>query len=109
MATESEYAAGAAALQSYIDGMLQAAGKSWEEGFIPSSVFVAGAKDAIDAADQASLTDTTVRETAAATALRIAVDQTGQGDQVSDQDCANGAIAILVAVANYRNPPPAAA
>lgn len=105
MATQAEYQAGMAALQNYIDQMLSSQGKSWEEGFIPSSVFSTGSMDAINAADAASDQTSMGRLTAASAALRAAVNSTGEGSQVSDADCNAAAAMILDAVAALRTTP----
>lgn len=106
--TEAEDQAGAAALKTYIDNMLEANGLAWEELFIPDSVYLTGAKDAIEAADASEDTSTTGRSAAACTALRAAIDSTGHGSQVSDLNIQEGVAAILTAVAKVRaqeNPP----
>lgn len=106
--TEAEDQAGAVALKTYIDNMLEANGMAWEELFIPDSVYLTGAKDAIEAADASEDTSTAGRSAAACTALRAAIDSTGHGSQVSDLNIQEGVAAILTAVAKVRaqeNPP----
>lgn len=108
MLNAAEDQAGAAALKTYIDNMLEANGKAWEEVFVPDSVYVTGSQDAIDAADESEDQSTEARKSAAAAALRQAIDSTGNGDQVSDNNLAEAAAAILTAVAKVRaqeNPP----
>lgn len=105
---QNETDAGANALKTYIDQMLEANGLSWEEGFIPDNVYVTGADDAIAAADGSADQSSTARIAAAASAIRNAVNSTGQGGIVSDQNCQEAASVILVAVAKVRaqaNPP----
>lgn len=104
--------AGAAALKTYIDNMLEANGLGWEEMFIPDNVYITGATDAIDAADKSDVQSPEGRQAAAAAALREAIDSTGQGDKVSNTNIAEAATAILTAVAKVRaqdNPPKQAA
>lgn len=102
MATQTEIEAGAAALRSYIDQMLEAEGLSWEEGFIPDQTYTTGATDALTAADASIDQSPTARQAAATTALRSAIDSTGEGSQVTDQECQEAALAILDAVDKIR-------
>lgn len=102
MATVNEYQAGTAALMTFVDKMLAAQGKSWEESFIPSGVFSTGAKDVIDAADAVDDQSAGGRLQAGVEALRAALDSTGKGGQVNDADCEAAANAILNAVGQQR-------
>jgi hypothetical protein len=97
MATEAEIGTGARALCSYIESV-----NYFEGAFAPETALDAGASDAIKAADAASDQSPAGRLKAAAAALRAAIDASGYGSYVSDQQCAAGAGAVLVAVANLR-------
>lgn len=106
--TPAEDEAGAKALKAYVDKMLEANGLSWEETFIPDSIYVQGATDAIEAADAGDDQSLQGRVSSAAAALRVAIDSTGQGGQISDDNLTEAASEILTAVAKVRaqeNPP----
>lgn len=106
--TPAEDQAGATALKTYIDGVLEANGLAWEEAFIPDTAFVQGATDVIEAADAADDQSPAGRQAAGATALRAALEAVGQSDKVSDTNLNEGVSAVLTAVAKVRaqeNPP----
>ena len=102
MATSVEIAAGEAALKAYVLGMLQHRGMSWEAWLIPGSAYHTGALDVITAADGCKDQDEVWRQTAGQNALRVALNSTGQGGQVTDTECAAGARAVLLAVEHVR-------
>lgn len=97
-----EFAAGEAALKAYVSGMLAQEGKSWEAWFIPESAYQTGAADVIKAADAAKDQSDHGRQAAGAHALRIALNTTGQGGQVTDAQVASGTAVILHAIARVR-------
>ena len=97
MATQSEIDAGAAALRSYIESV------NFFEGLIaPETALDGGAKDIIEAADKSNDQSQGTRLTAGTAALRAALNSIGYGSQVTDQQCASGAAAVLVAIAKLR-------
>jgi hypothetical protein len=97
VAIEAEISAGAKALRSYIESI-----DYFEGAFAPKAALDAGVSAVIEAADAASDQSPAGRLAAAATALRAAIDAGGYGSYVSDQQCAAGAGAVLVAVARLR-------
>jgi hypothetical protein len=102
MSTTAEVTAGIAALKAAVDQMLQAKGAQWEEMFIPESAYDNGVADVINAADASKDQSPTGRQSAGQTALRAALNSTGQGAQVTNAECATCATAILKAVAAIR-------
>jgi hypothetical protein len=102
MAGLDELKANAAAFQSWTDHMLEAMGKGFFENFIPQSAFMTAATDVVGAVEKSADQSTSGRQAAAARALRAALDSTGQGGQVSDDQCFAGAAAILVADAAWK-------
>lgn len=97
MATLDELKADAAAFQSWTDHMLETMGKGFFENFIPQSAFMSGATAVVTAAEKSADQSTTGRLTAGAKALREALNSTGQGGQVTDAQCNQGAFQILAA------------
>jgi hypothetical protein len=102
MATVAEIAAGEAALKAFVNHILAEEGKSWEAWFIPEAAYRTGAVDVIHAADGCKDQDPVWRQTAGQNALRVALNSTGQGGQVTDAQCAGGARAILAALDHLR-------
>lgn len=98
MAIQSEIAAGAAALKSYVESV-----SAIEVMFVPEAAFETGAADVIDAADAGADQTAAGRQAAGAAALRAALDATGEGGEVSAAQCASGTAAVLKAVATLRS------
>jgi hypothetical protein len=102
MATQEELKADATAFQKWTDRMLEAMGKGFFETFIPQSAFMTAATAVVSAAEKSADQTTSARRAAGAKALRAALDSTGQGGQVNDQQCADGAAQILAADAAWK-------
>ena len=77
-------------------------GKGWAEMLIPDDAYPQAAECAIDAGDSAQDKSVAGRNAAASAALRAAVNAAGEGFQVTDEQCAQAAAAILTAVAVVR-------
>lgn len=101
--TQADLNAGMAALKTWVDALLESRGQSWLEWMIPQTAFSTGANDTINAADGASDQSGSGRLAAGSKALRIALDTTGEGSQVTDEQVKEAATAILAAVAKERH------
>jgi hypothetical protein len=101
MATNQEITAGANALKVYIDQMMEAAGKGWEEWMIPAETFVTGCTDVINAADRHTQTPAS-RQANGQAALRAALNSTGHGGDVTDAQVAGATQAVLKAIGALR-------
>ena len=97
MATLEELKADAAAFQSWTDHMLEAVGKSFFAMLIPASAWMNGATAVVTAAEKSADQSTSGRQAAGFKALRAALNSTGQGGQVTDAQCSQGAAQILAA------------
>jgi hypothetical protein len=102
MATQEELKADATAFQKWTDHMLEAMGKGFFENFIPQSAFLSAASAVVGAAEGSADQSTSGRRAAGVKALRAALDSTGQGGQVNDQQCADGAAQVLAADAAWK-------
>lgn len=102
MATKMEVAEGARALKKCVDNILESQGKGFEEFLIPAQVYPMAATDAITAADGAVDQSPEGRQQAAIVALTTALNATGEGGQVTPEQCSMGAAAILAAIDEAR-------
>ena len=102
MATQNEIDAGAAALKSFVNQLLESQGKGWEEMFIPDEAYPTASQDVLEAADGAKSQSIDSRQAAGLAALRNALNASGEGTQVTDVQCSVATVAILSAVAVMR-------